>query len=97
MPNRNGTYKWIAGILAFCLIGFVTWWATQTWSRQEVTNQTNTQQGNSILTLQTSIIATDKAVMRIEKSLMKDRIHRRKQDSILIDMAIKVNIMFNGR
>ena len=40
----NGTYKWIAGILAFCLVGFVGWWATQVWSNQGDIQQLNIAQ-----------------------------------------------------
>ncbi len=94
---RNGTYKWIAGILAFCLVGLVTWWGTQVWSKQEATGQTNTQQDISLKTLQTNIIAVEKAVVRIDSSLANDRVYRRHQDSILMDVAIKVNLMFDGR
>ena len=95
--KRNGTWKWIAKILAGCLILFVGWFGDQVWSKQEVTSQTNTEQDVSILVLQKNIIAVEKVVLRMENSLAKDRIYRKKQDSILIDMAIKVNIMFDGR
>lgn len=94
---RNGTLKWIAKILAACLIAFVGWFGNVVWSKQEVTDQTNTQQDSSILTLQANIMSTDKTVQRIENSLIEDRACRKKQDSILMDVAIKVNIMFDGR
>lgn len=97
MPRKNETWKWLVRILALCLVSFVTWWATQVWSRQEETNQTNTQQDTSILVLQKNIMSVEKTVQRIENSLMEDRIHRRQQDSILMDVSIKVGIMFDGR
>ena len=42
--NPNGTYKWIAGILAVCLVSFVGWWATQIWSNQGAIQELNTAQ-----------------------------------------------------
>ena len=95
--KNNSTLKWIARIMAVCIVSFVTWWATQVWSTQRETSQTNTEQDVSIKALQGNIIAVEKTVLRIENFLMEDRIHRRKQDSILMDVAIKVNLMFDGR
>lgn len=95
--ERNGTWKWLARILALCVVSFATWWATQVWSTQQETSQTNTQQDVSINTLQGNIIAVEKAVLRIENCLAEDRIQRKHRDSILMDVAIKLNIMFDGR
>ena len=95
--ERNGTLKWLARILALCLVSFVTWWATQVWSTQQETSLTNTAQDIDIRTLQMNIIAVEKVVLRMDSCLVDDRIHRRKQDSIVMDMAIKVNIIFDGR
>ena len=95
--KRNGTLKWIARILAVCVVSFVTWWATQVWSTQQETSQTNTDQDIDIKTLQMNIISVEKTALRIERCLAEDRIHRKQQDSILMDVAIKVNIMFDGR
>ena len=88
--ERNGTWKWLARILALCVVSFATWWATQVWSTQQETSQTNTEQEVSIKTLQANIIAVERVVLRVEESL-------RRQDSVLMDVAIKVNIMFDGR
>lgn len=41
---RNGNYKWLVKILVLLIVSFVTWWATQTWSRQERIEQLNTAQ-----------------------------------------------------
>ena len=95
--ERNGPWKWIAKILAACVILFVGWFGNQVWSKQEVTSQTNTEQDVSIVVLQKNIIAVEKVVLRMDSCLADDRINRRKQDSILMDVAIKVNLMFDGR
>lgn len=95
--RNNNTWKWIAKILAGCLILFVGWFGNEVWSKQQETNQTNIQQDSSILVLQKNIMSVEKTVLRIEESLMEDRIYRSKQDSILMDVSIKVNIMFDGR
>jgi len=90
MAKMNGTWKWLARILAGCLILFIGWFGNQVWSKQQKTSQTNTEQEVSIKTLQANIIAVEKVVLRVEESL-------RRQDSVLMDVAIKVNIMFDGR
>jgi len=95
--KNNNTWKWIAKILAGCLILFIGWFGNEVWSKQQETNQTNIQQDTSILVLQKNIMSVEKTVLRIEESLMEDRIYRMKQDSILMDVSIKVNLMFDGR
>jgi len=83
--------------LAVCLIAIISWFANEVWSKQGQTDKTNTEQNISIKVLQENIISIEKAVLRMEDSLSNDRLHRRKQDSILMDVAIKVNLMFQGR
>lgn len=95
--ERNGTWKTIARILAACLICFVGWFGNVVWSKQEATTQTNTEQDVSIKVLSKNIMAVDKTVQRIENCLMEDRMYRRQQDSILQDVAFKVNFLFDGR
>lgn len=104
MAEKNGTPKWIVKVLVLLLVSFVTWWATQTWSRQEVTNQMNTQQGadiqqqaTSIETLQKNIIANGKAITSLETEFYEFREERRQKDSILQDVSFKINLMFDGR
>jgi hypothetical protein len=97
MKEKNGTYKLLVKILAGCLILFVGWFGNEVWSEQEETSRTNTQQNVSLRTLQTNIMAVEKAVVRIDSSLANDRVYRRHQDSILMDVAIKVSLMYDGR
>lgn len=97
MTQKNDTGKWIAKILAGCLILFVGWFGNQVWSKQEATSLTNTQQDVSLNTLQNHIESIDKTVVRIDSCLVADRVYRKRQDSILMDIAIKVNLMYDGR
>jgi len=97
MLNKNGIYKLATRILAGALILFIGWFGNEVWSKQETTSQTNVEQDVSLGVLQEHIEAVDKTVQRIESCLIEDRIYRRQRDSILMDVAIKVNLMFDGR
>ena len=90
MAQKNGTWKAIAKILAVCVIALVGWFGNEVWSKQQ-------KHDISIKTLQASIITVEKTVLRMEDSLANDRGRDRVRDSIQMDMAIKVDIMFDSR
>ena len=89
--------KWIARLLALCLISFASWFAGQVWSQQKDIMETNTEQNASILVLQTHIVSIDKSLMGIERAMREDTIRERQRDSILQDLALKVDFIFEGR
>lgn len=97
MLNGNSIWKMATRVLAGVIILIAGGFASLIWSNQQESRRTNTQQDSSILVLQKKIESVDKTVMRIEESLIKDRESQRLQDSILLDMAFKVNLMYDGR
>ena len=97
MINKNGIWKWTARILAICLIALFSWLGSQVWSKQQEIEQTNTQQEISIKVLQAYIVSTDKAILEIRDSMIQEAVRDKKIDSIIQDLALKVNIMFDSR
>lgn len=97
MLNKNGIWKLATRTLAVCLIAFIAWFGNQVWSKQQETDQTITQQEISIKVLQTYIISTDKAILEIRDSMREEAIRDKKRDSIIQDLAFKVNWMFDNR
>lgn len=97
MLNKNGIWKVATRILAGCLVLFIAWFGNQVWSRQQETDQTITQQEISIKVLQAYIVSTDKALLDIRDSMRQEAIRDQKRDSIIQDLALKVNIMFDSR
>ena len=97
MINKNGIWKWMARMFAGCLILIIAWYGNQVWSKQEKIEQTNTQQEISIKVLQAYIISTDKAILEIRDSMREETIRDKKIDSVIQDLAFKVNLMFDSR
>jgi len=71
--NRNG---WLVKILALLLVSFVTWWATQIWSKQEKIEQLNTAQdvvagqaGYRLLDLEEKMVKLEDAVKELTDSV----------------------------
>ena len=97
MINKNGVWKWATRTLAVCLIALFSWLGSQVWSRQQEIEQKNTQQKISIQVLQAYIISTDKAILEIRDSMREETIRDKKIDSVIQDLAFKVNLMFDSR
>ena len=97
MLNKNGIWKLATRTLAGCLILVIAWYGNQVWSKQQEMDQTITQQEISIKVLQTYIISTDRAILDIRDSMREEGIRDRKRDSVLQDVAFKVNLLFDGR
>lgn len=84
--KNNNTWKWIARMLAGCLILIMGWFGTQVWSQQK-----------DIVVLQTYIISIDKSLAGMQAAMREDIIRDKQRDSILQDIALKVDLMFDGR
>lgn len=74
--KRNGTPKWLVKILVLLIVSFVTWWATQTWSRQDKIEQLNTAQdvvagkaGYRLLDLEGKVTRLEGAVTELMDSV----------------------------
>lgn len=97
MLNNSQIYKLATRTLAVCLIAFIAWFGNQVWGKQQKIEQTITQQEISIKILQTYIISTDKALLDIRDSMREEAIRDKRRDSVIQDLALKVNLMFDGR
>lgn len=97
MLNKNGIWKVTTRILAVCLIALFSWLGSQVWSTQQEIVQVNTQQEIDIKVLQTYIVSTDKAILEIRDSMREETIRDKKIDSMIQDLAFKVNMMFDSR
>lgn len=97
MSHKNGIWKMATRILAGCLILIIAWYGNQVWSKQQELDQAKNEQEISITVLQAYIISTDKSLLDIRDSMREEAFRDKKRDSVIQDLSIKVNIMFNGR
>jgi len=89
-------HKWIVRILTLCLVSFVTWWATQIWSKQEKIERLNTAQdviagkaGYRLLDLEEKVTKLERAVWELTDSVgsMNVTINR---------MEVKIDFLVEG-
>jgi len=97
MLNKNGIWKVATRTLAGCLILFIAWYGSQVWGNQQEIEKVNTQQEISIKVLQAYIVSTDKAILDIRDSMREEAVRDKRRDSVIQDLAFKVNMMFDSR
>ena len=102
--NGKVTWKWLAIVLAGIIVSGLSWWVGSVWSAQEATETLNYEQqvdigflNKDIQTINEHIGAIEKSVGDIENLLYERSKDNKHRDSILQDIAFKVNMMFEGR